>query len=93
MSLLRRLTGLIVLMGMIVAVAILILIGYTTNTIFYSQLPMAGLPADAVAAFNGVVSGQLTAWDFIVVLPIILAIVGGIAAIFGLSSPDELNDY
>jgi polyferredoxin len=94
-SLIRRVVAVVTLMAIIIVTALVLLFSYVLNTTFdynISILPsFASLPAAARGAFGSVVSYTLTTYGFIVVLVLVLAIAGTIAALFGLAGrhPEE----
>lgn len=89
---------LVVFIVIILITALLIVIGYTLNTTVFAQLQnnplFSHLPSGAVSAFGSAVQYTLGTYGFIVVLVIVLAVAGTIAAIFGLQSgPEETETY
>lgn len=96
-SMFRRLVGIVVLMAILLITSLLIMYGFVINTIFDAALAstsqFAVLPTAAKDAFNSVVAWQLTTYGWIVILVIILAIGGTVAAIFGSQGQPEDFDY
>jgi len=96
-SFFRRIAGVIALMAILVVTALVILLSYVTNTIFLHSLGttpnFASLPAAARSAFGSVVSYTLTTYGFIIVVVIVLAVTGTVAAVFALQSqPGDAGD-
>lgn len=92
---LRRIIGLVALMGTIVSVALIMLYGFAVDTAFFSDIApyYSGLPTGAQNDFNTVVSYFLTTSGLEVAIVLFLAVIGTIAAIFGLQSHPEENEY
>lgn len=95
-NIIRRIIGLVVLMATIVALAMLFLYGFAVDTIFFHDIApyYSNLPAGAQNDFASVESYFLTTAGLEVAAILFLAVIGTIAAIFGLQShPESPEEY